>query len=55
MPFPDLKRAVIGVRLQDPLLILDVRQKSYGADRECTVLTLGNASGRIESAPFWGA
>jgi 3'-5' exoribonuclease len=54
MPFPDLKRATIGDRLQDPLLVLEVQQKSFGADKECTVLTLGNASGRIESAPFWG-
>lgn len=55
MPFADLKRAPLGARLQDPLLVLEVQQKSYGADKECTVLTLGNASGRIESAPFWGA
>ena len=55
MPFPDLKRASVGDRLQDPFLVLDVQQKTFGADKECTVLTLGNASGRIESAPFWGA
>ena len=52
MPFPDLKRASVGDRLQDPFLVLDVQQKTFGADKECTVLTLGNASGRIESAPF---
>ena len=55
MAFPDLKRARPGDRLQDPLLIMEVQQKSFGADKECTVLTLGNASGSIDSAPFWGA
>ena len=55
MPYPDLRRAQLGDRLQDPLLVMEVQQKSFGADKECTVLTLGNASGRIESAPFWGA
>ncbi len=54
MPLPDLKRAPVGERLQDPLLVLDVEQKTYG-DKECTVLTLGNASGRLATAPFWGA
>ncbi len=55
MTFPDLKRVSLGARLQDPMLVLEVQQKTFGADKECTVLTLGNASGRIESAPFWGA
>ncbi len=55
MAFPDLKRARPGDRLQDPLLVLEIQQKSFGADKECTVITLGNASGSIESAPFWGA
>jgi 3'-5' exoribonuclease len=50
---PNLKRLPLGERLQDPLLLLDVEQKTYG-DKDCTILTLGNATGRIESAPFWG-
>ena len=55
MPFPDLKRITVGDRLQDPLLVLEIQQKIFGGDKECTVLTLGNASGSIDSAPFWGA
>lgn len=55
MAFPDLRRAVPGDRLQDPFLVMEVQQKTFGAEKECTVITLGNASGRIESAPFWGA
>ncbi len=54
MPLPDLKRAIVGDRLQDPLLVLDVEQKTFG-DKDCTVLTLGNATGQLATAPFWGA
>lgn len=54
MPLPDLKRAPLGERLQDPLLVLEVEQKTFG-DRDCTVLTLGNSTGRLATAPFWGA
>ncbi|HEU4698945.1 MAG TPA: HD domain-containing protein [Gemmatimonadales bacterium] len=50
----DLKHAGLGERVQDPLLVFDVEQKTFG-DKECTVLVLGNASGRLASAPFWGA
>ena len=51
---PDLKRAPLGERLQDPLLVLEVERKSFG-DKDCTVLTLGNSTGRLATAPFWGA
>ncbi len=48
----DLPQLRIGDRVQDAFLVLDVDQKSY-AGGTYTVLTLGNASGRIETAPFW--
>ena len=51
---PDLKRAPVGERLQDPLLVLEIERKSFG-DKDCTVLTLGNSTGRLATAPFWGA
>lgn len=54
----DLKSAQLGERVQDPFLVLDRQTRSYGPEtdrKEYVVLTLGNASGRIESAPFWGA
>lgn len=35
------------------LLVVGVEQRSYGEGKECLILTLGNASGRISSAPFW--
>lgn len=53
-PLLDLTRLSVGERLQDPLLVLEVEQKTFG-DKDCTVLTLGNASGRIPTAPFWGS
>lgn len=55
MAILDLKQLSVGERVQHPFLVLDVQARSYGADKDCTVLSLGNASGRIESAPFWGA
>jgi 3'-5' exoribonuclease len=50
---PDLRHLSVGERLQDPLLVLDVEQKNLGGS-DCTVLTLGNANGRLATAPFWG-
>lgn len=53
MPMPlDLRGLAPGAQVQDPFLVLEVEQKSYG-DKDCTVLTFGNATGRIPSAPFW--
>jgi len=48
----DLPALQIGERVQDPLLVLDADQRSFEGG-VYTVLTLGNASGRIASAPFW--
>jgi len=52
-PPPDLKHSAVGERIQDALLVLEVEQRRYGDDKECTVITLGNASGRLASRPFW--
>ncbi len=54
MTIRDLKRLAIGERIQHPFLVWDVQVRSYGGDKDCTVLTLGNATGQIDSAPFWG-
>lgn len=43
-----------GTRVQDPLLVLDVETRGTG-DTAHIILTLGNASGRIASAPFWSS
>lgn len=49
----DLKRLGPGARTSDVLLVVAVDHRSYGDGKQCVVLTLGNASGRIPSAPFW--
>lgn len=43
-----------GTRVQDPLLVLDVETRGTG-DTAHIILTFGNASGRIASAPFWSS
>jgi len=42
-----------GARLKGHLLVLDIERRTLGG-RDATVLTLGDASGRLPSAPFWG-
>lgn len=48
----DLPSLRLGERVQDTLLVLEVDQKSFDG-ATFTVLTFGNSSGRIASAPFW--
>jgi 3'-5' exoribonuclease len=48
----DLPSLRPGERVQDTFLVLDTEQKTFDGGA-CTVLTLGNASGRLASAPFW--
>ena len=48
----DLKRSEPGERLRCPMLVVDLDHRSYGDGKDCVVLTLGNATGRIPfSAP----
>ncbi|MEO8031257.1 MAG: HD domain-containing protein [Gemmatimonadota bacterium] len=49
----DLKTLSLGSRIQDPLLVLELDQR--GGDNPHTILTLGNRSGRIASAPVWAS
>lgn len=49
---PDLPSLKPGDRVQDTLLVLDTGQKSFDGSTYI-ILTLGNASGRITTAPFW--
>lgn len=55
MPAPvALPQLTVGSRVQDPLLVLDVEARGAGETAH-TILTFGNATGRIASAPFWPA
>lgn len=49
---PALPSASPGDRIQSPLVILEVATRGSG-DTAHTILTFGNATGRLESAPFW--
>jgi 3'-5' exoribonuclease len=48
----DLPSLRPGERVQDTFLVLEAEQKSFESG-DCIVLTFGNASGRLISAPFW--
>ena len=52
MPF-DLRAAAIGDRVQHEFLIRERVEKITRAGAPFIVLTLGNASGSIDTAPFW--
>jgi 3'-5' exoribonuclease len=48
----DLTSLPVGARVQDTFLVLDAERKRHEGDAY-TVLTLGNSTGRMPSAPFW--
>ena len=48
----DLTRTAIGDQVQGPLLVCEVEQRG-NREQPFAVLTLGNSTGRIDSAPFW--
>jgi 3'-5' exoribonuclease len=49
---PDLKQLVVGDRVQDPLLVVEVEHRD-SARGGFTTLTLGNCHGQLPTAPFW--
>lgn len=51
MPLPVLSDIPVGTRVQDPFIVTDVDIR--GGDTPHTVLTFGNSTGRLQSAPFW--
>jgi 3'-5' exoribonuclease len=51
MTQPILPELPVGTRIRDPLIVLDV--ESRGGDTPHTILTFGNSTGRLQSAPFW--
>ncbi len=53
MTHPGLSDLPHGARVRGPFLVTDVEAR--GVDNPFTVLTLGNAGGRIQTAPFWAS
>ncbi|MDZ4674938.1 MAG: HD domain-containing protein [Gemmatimonadota bacterium] len=49
---PSLPELAPGDRVQSPLVILEVASRGSGETAH-TILSFGNASGRLDSAPFW--
>ena len=50
--FPDL---ALGARVEDTLLVYDVEQRTQSDGSPFVILTLGNSSGRLKTAPFWSS
>lgn len=53
MPPLNLGQLAIGERVQHELLVYDRQEKTQGNGDPFWVLTLGNASGKLETAPIW--
>jgi 3'-5' exoribonuclease len=53
MPPLDLSRLAVGDRVQHEFLVLDRAEKRTNQGDPFVVLTLGNQSGRIDTAPIW--
>jgi 3'-5' exoribonuclease len=49
----DLTQLAVGQRVQHELMVLDRVERKQASGEPFVVLTFGNASGRIESAPIW--
>lgn len=49
----DIAGLPVGARVQDTLLVLDVERRTTGEGNPFTVLTVGNSTGAIDTAPFW--
>ncbi len=49
---PDL---AVGSRVEETLLVWDVEQRTQNDGSPYAILTLGNGSGRVRTAPFWSS
>lgn len=53
MPLFDLRAASVGDRVQNEFLVRDRSERTTRAGLPFVVLTLGNATGTIDTAPIW--
>ena len=53
MPPLDLTQLAVGQRVQHELMVLDRVERKQASGEPFVVLTFGNATGRLESAPIW--
>jgi 3'-5' exoribonuclease len=52
LSLPDL---AFGSRVEDTLLVWEVEQRTQNDGSPFAILTLGNSSGRVKTAPFWSS
>ncbi|MGA2382518.1 MAG: HD domain-containing protein [Gemmatimonadales bacterium] len=50
-----LPQLSIGARVEDTLLVYEVEQRTQSDGSPFVILTLGNSSGRVKTAPFWSS
>jgi len=56
MPAPvSLPDLAVGTRVEEPLLVWDVEQRTQSDGSPFVILTLANSTGRVKSAPFWSS
>ncbi len=54
MPQPlSIPSLALGTRVHDVFLVMDVDARTSGSGEPYTILTLGNSTGQIPTAPFW--
>lgn len=53
MPPLDLTQLAVGQRVQHELMVVERAERKQATGEPFVVLTLGNATGRVESAPIW--
>ncbi len=53
MPAPNIPALTPGDRVQSDFVVVDRAEKRMASGDPYVILTLGNASGRIETAPIW--
>lgn len=53
MPILDLTQLSVGQRVQHELMVLERVERKQATGEPYVVLTFGNATGRVDSAPIW--
>jgi 3'-5' exoribonuclease len=54
MPQPlHIPSLTLGTRIHDVFLVMDVEARTSGTGEPYTIITLGNSTGQIATAPFW--
>ena len=56
MPAPtSLPELAVGARVEEPLLVWEIEQRTQSDGSPFAILTLANSTGRVKTAPFWSS